>query len=236
MLRAVTRHRVRNGLLRNLDGCVGREVVLTVTERNLKLLVCARARKLELHLLFNKVLCLGRRQRGRENELIEQVAARRVDIRKALVGLAANHRTARRHVDNVTRVDLEVHRGNAVAGTVDHSHIAELIRLTRRVSVIVEKLKGCAELGVSGLIVDDRKGREMLCRRLQNRHILIEPGAKRIYLRSLLINVKHRNVRLLCLAVLAGLRDLGGDNAHIAEGDRKGALRVVRLNLFAGCV
>ena len=236
MLRAVTRHRVRNGLLRNLDGCVGREVVLTVTERNLKLLVCARARKLELHLLFNKVLCLGRRQRGRENELIEQVAARRVDIRKALVGLAANHRTARRHVDNVTRVDLEVHRGNAVTGTVDHSHIAELIRLTRRVSVIVEKLKGCAELGVSGLIVDDRKGREMLCRRLQNRHILIEPGAKRIYLRSLLINVKHRYVHVLCFTVLAGLRDLGRDNAHVAEGNRKGALRVVRLNFFARCV
>ena len=92
------------------------------------------------------------------------MAARRIDIRKALVGLAADHRTARRHVDNVTRVDLEVHRGNAVSDTVDHGHIAELIGLARCVSVIVEKLKGHAELGVAGLIVDDCEGREMLCR------------------------------------------------------------------------
>ena len=166
VLRTVARHRILNRLLRNLDGCVGREVVLSVTERNLKLLICARARKLELHLLLNEVLCLGRSQRGRENELIEQVTARRVDIRKALVGLAANHRTARRHVDNVTCVDLEVHRGNAVAGTVYHSYIAELIHLARRVSVVVEKLKGHAELGVAGLIVDDSKRGEVLRRRL----------------------------------------------------------------------
>ena len=236
VLRAVIRHRVRNGLLRNLDGCVGREVVLAVSERNLKLLVCTRARKLKLHLLFNEILCLGRRQCGRENELVEQVAARRINIRKALVGLAADHRAAHRHIDNVTRVDLEVHRGDAVAGTVYHGHIAELIRLTRRVSVVVEKLKGCTELGVSGLIVDDREGREVLCRRLQHRHALIESRAQRIHLRSLFIDVKHRYVRVLRFTVLAGLRDLGGDNAHVTEGDRKTALRVVRLNFFARCV
>ena len=88
----------------------------------------------------------------------------RVDIREALIGLACGHTAVVRHVVDVTHIDLEVHRSDAVPHCVENRHILQLIALATCISVVVEKLKGHAELGVAGLIVDDCEGREMLCR------------------------------------------------------------------------
>ena len=90
----------------------------------------------------------------------------RVDIREALIGLACGHTAVVRHVVDVTHIDLEVHRSDAVPHCVENRHILQLIALATCISVVVKKLERRAKLCVAGLIVDDSKRREVLRRRL----------------------------------------------------------------------
>ena len=110
---ALVRARIRNRSLGN--GCAGRQVIRTVSERNLDLLRSPCARQMELNVILNKSLRIRRCQRRRENNLVELV--RSENVRKGL-------NTGRRAEElNAARIDLEVHRGDAGSRGVGDRHI-----------------------------------------------------------------------------------------------------------------
>ena len=113
VFRTVTGNGVRNNALGKRS--TRRQVVRTVSERNLDLLRSPCARQMELDVILNKSLRIRRCQRRRENDLVELV--RTQNVRKGL-------NTGRRAEElNAARIDLEVHRGDAGSRGIGDRHI-----------------------------------------------------------------------------------------------------------------
>ena len=110
---ALVRPRIRNRRLG--DGRTARQIVRTVSERNLDLLRSPCARQMELKVVLDKGLRVCRGQSRRENNLVELVRAQ--NVRK---GLDTGRRAEK---FNAAHIDLEVHRGDAGSRCVGDRHV-----------------------------------------------------------------------------------------------------------------
>ena len=113
VFRTVTGNGVRNNALGKRSP--RRQIVRTVSKRNLDLLRSPCARQMELKVVLDKGLRVCRRQSRRENNLIELVRAE--NIRK---GLDTGRRAEK---FNAAHIDLEVHRGDAGSRCVGDRHV-----------------------------------------------------------------------------------------------------------------